>query len=314
MSRYLEPLFRNRIQFLALLVVIPIALLAGNLTLLRNHQVSAALWVDNPAYLGAAATPPDWSQYLSPAQNETDSFTQILKTESFKDSVANSLLATRAITTQKERAEVIGSLQSGLKVTASGAHLISLTYSCNRAALCLSVMTTTIDQYRQQLAGTQRSQAAVAEAFYATQLATAQNSMNSAQAALGSFLAQHPGTGLSDPTADKLQRDITTDRATVSSLSDKLSQTQLTAAASKMVVDTISRIADPPALDNGNILGAPETRRALLEAAVSWVVAIAYLALLGWLDRTVRDPQEIERKVHVPVLAIIPHFADMGSV
>ena len=316
MSRYLEPLFRHWIQFVALLLVIPVALVAGNLAFLRTHQASAQLWVDNPSYLGTAASPPDWSQYLSPAQNETDSLTQALKTQSFKDSVADSLVASGAITTRKQRGEVVGSMRSALRVTASGTHLVSLTYSCDRAALCLGVVTATIDQYRQQLADSQRNQAAVAEAFYTTQLATAQTNLTTAQAALSTYLVEHPGAGLTDPTgtADKLQRDVTTSRAIISSLSDKLTQTQLTAAASKKVVDTVSRIADAPAIDGGNILGAPETKRALLESGVSWLVAIAYLALLAWLDRTVRDPQDLERKVQVPVLATIPHFADMGSV
>jgi capsular polysaccharide biosynthesis protein len=44
-------------------------------------------------------------------------------------------------------------------------------------------------------------------------------------------------------------------------------------------------------------------------AAGAALPGIAYLVFLGWIDRTIRNPKEIEGRIGVRVVAMIGNFA-----
>src|ERR1700730_10610934 len=91
MARYIEILFRFKFRFLVLLALLPTAVGAVTIAMFPSYKANAQLWVDHPRYFGGA-TPSGWSQYLTPAQNEADSLTQLLSTGAFGRELSNRLV------------------------------------------------------------------------------------------------------------------------------------------------------------------------------------------------------------------------------
>ena len=50
------------------------------------------------------------------------------------------------------------------------------------------------------------------------------------------------------------------------------------------------------------------TKKVLLGALVGLVVSILLVFLLDYLDITIKSPEELERRVGLPVLGIVPRF------
>src|SRR5229473_709195 len=114
MAKYVELLFRFRIRFAALLLLLPMGIGAATVVLFPTYRATADLWVDNPNYFGASFSPIGWNQYLTPAQNQADTLSQLLGTDAFATGLADRLNASGFVTDPVERRQVVGSLSSQL--------------------------------------------------------------------------------------------------------------------------------------------------------------------------------------------------------
>lgn len=312
MSRYVEILFRFWIRFLILLVLIPTAVGVAFIIFFPSYKGSSSLWVDNPTYYGSRFTPVGWNQYLTPAQNESDSLTQLMSTQSFVGTLGDRLVASGAVTSNAELRQVLGSVYTTLKVKAIGSHLMTISVTCDRRPVCVAVLTQAITLFREQETKLQQDQADLGISFLSTELTQAQTSLKSAQDALSKYLADHPGlkpdaaVAATDSSLARLMADVQQKQSTVNDLQVSLSQAEYLSSASTRIEQMGPRVIDAPHISNGGLLGdGSSLKRALLASAICFAVGGAYLMLMTWVDKSARDAKELERRLKVRVVTTI---------
>lgn len=321
MSRYVESLFRFRIRFALLLLVIPVAAAAASVAFFPSYKASAALWVDYPTYFGSRFTPVGWNQYLTPAQNESDAFTQLISTSSFVGTLGDRLSASGAVTDPSEERTVLGYIYTTLKVNAIGSHLMTISVSCDRKPVCIAVLNETITLFREQESKLEQDQADVGIAFLSGQLATAQASEKSSEDALSKYLAENPTlkadavTAASYPELARLMADVQQQRANVADLQNQLSQAEYLNSGSARLTEVGPLVMDAPHISNGGLLGdGTSLKRAMVVAAAAVALGGAYLILVTWLDKTARDTKELERRLNVRVIAAIDKMRQLEHI
>jgi uncharacterized protein involved in exopolysaccharide biosynthesis len=312
-AKYVELLFRFRIRFAALLVLLPAILGAATVVLFPTYRAIADLWVDNPNYFGATFTPIGWNQYLTPAQNQADTLSQLLGTDAFATGLGDGLAASGVVTDQAERKQVVASVATQLKINATGSHLLTLTMTCDRAPVCTEVLTETIDLFRLQQAKLEQSQAEVGITFLSNQLNDAQAGLKSAQDAESKYLADHPGlkadaiSASTNPELARLMADVQQKTVNVQDLQSRLNGVQYLSSASAKLVDIGTRVIDAPHISKGGLIGdGSSLKRAALAGLVCVAIGVGYLFLMSWMDKTTRDLKELERYLKVPVVVTIP--------
>ncbi len=311
MVKYVEILFRYKFRFALLLVLLPA--LAGGVTVLMfpRYNATAQLWVDDPSYFGGA-TPTGWSQYLTPAQNEAAGLQQLLLTRQFSEDLYTRLAAD--IPDPGERIQAI----AGAKITifASGTYLLVAIVSCDKQPVCLYVLDRTIEALRDESIQMEKDNASAGVAFLTAQLKQAQANQSSADDALRKYVVLHPGakidadpTTITDPDLAKLATDVQSARAAVNTIQEQINRNQAIASASTAQIQSGPRVVDQPAIVKGGIIGdGSGVKKGGMAGGATLALGLGYLLLLGWLDKTVRDPREIEHRFKVPVVTTIPEL------
>jgi hypothetical protein len=318
MAKYAEIVFRQRTRFFALFLI-PVALGASIALLFATHRAAATLSIADPSSIGASFTPVGWSANQTPAQNLTDSVSQVIRTPAFSQSLSRSLTISDAVSGAGELQQVLASTDTKLKVSASGSHLMTLTYSCPRAALCLSVVSATIAILHEQLAKAQQNQAAAATDFWSGALKDAQANLAAAQKALQSYAAANPGTAVdassSDPQVVQLVNNVQLWRAKVAEAQNSLSQAQYLGSTSARFLQIATKVVDAPHVTSSRFIGDGTS---LLPGALVLLIGLAavatYVVLIGWVDRTAGDPKALEGRLGVPVVATIPKLVGSSGV
>ena len=310
MAKVAEVLFRNRIRFVAL-VLIPFAVGGAVTVVFASYPATATLKIEDPSAFGASFTPAGWTAGLTPAQNLADSVGQVVKTPAFAQSLSDRLTAAGAVSGPSDLRQTIASVTVNFKASPSGSHLVTLTYSCPRPSLCQSVMSDAIAIYQEQVVGIQRAQANTANAFWAGQLKDAQASLARAEAALHDYAAANPtvavDAGSSDPQVQQLLNDVQQWQAKVAEAQNSSSQAQYLGTASARFLQIGTTVADPPHMAGSRFVGDRSSLvPGILLTAAGLALVIGYLVLLAWLDRTAGDPKSLERRLGVPVVATIP--------
>lgn len=310
MAKVAEILFRHKIRFVAL-ALIPIALGGSVAVVFASYRATATLRIEDPSAFGAAFIPVGWSPSQTPAQNLADSFGQVVKTSAFAQGLSDRLSAEGAVSGSSELRQTLATVGANFKASASDSHLVTLTYTCPRSALCQSVMSDAIAIFQGQVSGIQQDQAAAATVFWNGQLKDAQVNLAAALTAIHDYAAAHPGTAVdvssSDPQAAQLANDVQLWRAKVLEAQNGLSVTQYLASASARFLQAGTTVADAPHIAGSRFVG---DRSSLVPAGIVGLIGlafvVAYLFLLAWVDRTAGDPKALERRLGVPVVATIP--------
>src|ERR1700680_1930606 len=318
MAKYAEILFRHRIRFVALLLL-PIALGAGIGVYLVSYRAAATLRIEDPSAFGTAFVPLGWSANQTPAQTLADSVTQVVKTQAFSQSLSDRLSSTNAISSPAELQQTIASIGTNLKVSASGSHLVTITFACHHAAVCVPVVSNTIDIFREQVVNTEKAQADASSVLWSAQLKDAQTNLTTAQAALQTYAAANPGVTMdassSDPQVVQLVDGVAQWKAKVVESQNNLSQAQYLGTASARLLQIGTTVSDPAHMTSSRYYGDGTS---LLPAALVALAGLALFAalffLLAWADRAVGDPKTLEHRLGVPVVATIPSLASSRGV
>ncbi|TMC54339.1 MAG: hypothetical protein E6J20_04525 [Chloroflexi bacterium] len=308
MFKYLEVLFRHWIRFALLCLALPLVAGGAALLIFQGKDGSAQLWVDNPAYIGNVSTANGWNQYLTPAQNAVDSLDQLTQTDTFYSQLGQGLLDSHAVGSMSERDQVLSDVRTSLVISSSGSHLVTIKVECRRANVCIQVLTTTISLHRDWLIRTEQQQADVASQFYTAQLQQAKERLQTASDALNAYLVAHPIqqtiVRTPDPRLDRLESDVQLAQTSVNDLQDKLQSIQFSKDAAAEIDQTAVRTVDPPKTSGGRFTSVTK-KYAIALAAAAALPGIAYLVFLGWIDRTTRNPKEIESRLGVRVVTTI---------
>jgi hypothetical protein len=312
MSRYVEIFFRFWIRFLVLLVLIPAVVGAATIVLFPSYRATSSLWVDSTGYYGYRFTPVGWNQYLSPAQNETDSLSQLMATGTFVGTLGDRLAASGAVTDPVERRQVLGAIYSTLKVRAVGSHLMTIGVTCDRRPVCVAILDLAIPLFRELETQLQKDQVEGALAFLSSSLDQAETNSRAAEDALGKWKATNPAlkadaaTAATDPGLYKLLTDLQAQQSTVRYLKDQIKDARYVSSAGADVEEIGPRVIDSPHLANGGLIGdGSSLKRALLASGLCVSVGVAYLMLMTWIDKTARDTKELERRLKVRVVTTI---------
>ena len=317
MIKYAEILFRHRLRFLILLLVLPLELSVSAAVLYPHNTAVSSLWVATPTYFNVAASATGWSQYLTPAQNTVDALDQMVKTGAFVRRLARDLDANGTFKDDGERAAVLGTVGADLHITVTGSHLVTLVYTAARGSVCIRVLAATLTIYEAWFTTEQQAQAKVAIDFYTTQILAQQEKLQIAQSDLSKYTAAHPQLKPQDaplvPEFDQLVRNVDQERAAVVRLQDKLEGIQLTDAAVAQIDRTILNVIDPPKVVATDRLSSLPRK----QIAIAWIACLALaagaLVLMTWLDRNARDPKELATRLGIRVVATIPDLASAGS-
>ncbi|MGH7760789.1 MAG: hypothetical protein ACREOY_05160 [Candidatus Dormibacteraceae bacterium] len=318
MATYLEVLFRHRLRF-ASLTLIPIAIAAGVMVAFTGYRASTTLSVADPASFGATFVPIGWSQSQTPAQNIADGIAQVVKTPAFVLSLSDALTSSGAASGSADAQQTARSLANNLKIGVSGSQLVTMSYSCQSASLCVSVLSAAVPVVRQLLIDTDQKQADATAAFWTAQLQDAQSNLASARADLKTFAAANPSAAVDGSSTDSrvvlLLDRIRQWQTKVSEAQDSLSLAQYTSSASARLTEIGTNVVNAPQLATPGILGdRASLKPAAIALAAGLVAVLAYLVILAWADKTVRDPKSIERRMGVPVVATIPRLASSRGV
>jgi len=185
---------------------------------------------------------------------------------------------------------------------------VTLRVECRVPQVCIQVLTTTISLHRDWLIQTEKQQADVASQFYTGQLVEAKTRLQSAIDALNAYVATHPTPQTlvrsPAPELDRLQSDVNSAQTDVNDIQDKLQSIQFSNDAAAEIDQTAVRVVDPPKTSSGRFTSVTK-KMAIALAAAAGVPGVAYLVFLGWIDRTTRNPKEIESRIGVRVVSLI---------
>lgn len=311
MFKYLEVVFRHWFRFVLVCLVVPALGGGAALFLFQGKDGSAQLWVDTPSYIGNVSTASGWNQYLTPAQNTVDSLNQLVQTDAFYTQLGQALIDTKTVGSFGERDQVLSDVRTSLSITSTGSHLVTLRVECPTAQACIQVLNTTVSTHREWLIQTEKQQADVASQFYTSQLLQAKQRLQTAIDSLNSYLAIHPVPQTinrsPDPQFDRLQSDVQQAQVQVNDIQDKLQSIQFSNDAAAEIDQTALRVVDPPRTSGGRFTSRTK-KMAMVFAVGAAVPGLAYLVFLGWIDRTIRNPKEIENRIGARVVATIGHL------
>lgn len=313
MAKYVDLLFRFRIRFALLLVVLPAIIGAATIFFFPTYKASAALWVPSTSIYGVGFTPIGWNRYLTPASNESDTLNQLLGTRAFAAGLNDRLIASGVVPDKTERDQVVWTVVARLKITASGSQLLNISMTCDRAAVCTQVLIEAIDLFNQQQRALQESQSKGAADFLRSQLKDAQASLKVAEDALQTYLAAHPGLKADAASAStnselaRLMGDVDQYKASANDIQYNLLTATSASSASTRLFETGPTVIDSPHISRGGLLGdGTSLKRAGMYAGACVAIGLIYLFALGWVDKTTRDVKELERRLKVHVVATIP--------
>lgn len=293
----------------------------------RSYEVSEVIWVDEPGTFGQISQSLGYNPYLTPAQNEVLLFSNLLGTETFNNALADKLMSGGAIATQRERAALIASLGS-LTVAPGGATTVtntdyaanrtmSIHYTCSNESLCKTVLIAALDVYRDQYANQKARAVASAKAIYTKRLEAAEAQVAAGIAAIQAYDAAHPraqGSTDTDPVRNSLQHRVDQAEGDVDQAKKELQLIDTGSQVSSGITADMA-VIDPPRTAK-SLFGIKGLRSDNLKTdaivfGVCLVAAIAYLILVAFIDRTVREPSEITSKLGKAVVTI-PDYHQAG--
>jgi uncharacterized protein involved in exopolysaccharide biosynthesis len=314
MIKYLEILFRFRIRFALMLVLLPAIAGAVTILLFPTYRASAQLWVDSPSYFGSGSTPSGWSIYLTPAQNEADSLNQLLYTRAFGNSLYDGLAPAVPDPLDRERALA----SSKLTISSLGTHLVVVSAICDRPPTCVAIVNTALDVLKRQQVQFEKDQAKAGIDFVGGQLKDSQASLATAEEALQKYLSEHPTVkvdSVADNNGPELSRLLSTVqqlRTKVSDLQNSLSRDQYVMSVATSVIQSGPRVVDQPQVSGTGLTGdGSSKKKAAIAAGCCLAVGLAYLFVLAWVDKTARNPRELEKRLEVPVVTTIPRLSSV---
>lgn len=300
----LEMLFRHRWRYLTLLVVLPLIGALICIPLFPKSTATELIWVQDQSLIGASL--PSYDSYLTPAQITQGDLEQFIQTRSFATRAESDLR--RQGVSASQATSIVDGLPTALVATTNGNNLLLLDYTCTHPSLCPLVLTTSWDVYEAYSASNVNSGLEVAEQAYKEQVQQAQQQLNSANAAVTGYLADHPSENpqtSTDPALTSLLQAVQTAQQTLQAAQSKLSGAQAQASSNRISVSSLYRVADPAHPDGGH-LGRLPTKQMLLVAVLFWALAGLSLVLSSRLERVVRHPHQLGVTLGVEVAAVMP--------
>jgi uncharacterized protein involved in exopolysaccharide biosynthesis len=316
--KFLEAFFRHKRLLLLPPLLIP--LIVGTLSYLMTplyYEGWTAVWIGQPAYIAATdqANP-----YLSPAQNQANRMTELLKTQSFLTDVARrtSLAPLTGSTVGQERLQAL--VLGQISMQPSGNNLLAIRYRSTTQQLTLQVLQALIDAYTEKTANDRTSQGTLAISFYESRVqATQDQAKQSADAVRryvqASRLSIDPSvsgdlTGLdtaatTDPQLKQLQSQAEFDQKQLDDARASLDKARFQVDAADQGQDLSFQVIDPPRIPTG---ASRDVKKLIIAPIAALLVGLigsgVLLVIILASDRSIRSETDLVPPVRV--LGIVP--------
>lgn len=315
MIRYLETFFRNR-----WIISIPaILLLCSGVALIfiqpLEFTASATIWAETSAYLDVQLSK---NPYATPGQIQASRFDEFVSTYSFARAIVDQTSIGKQ-GTEHTKDLLVDALHKGLLISNAGDHTIRVRFTYPDPNIALTVVQHAIDQFNKVTAESVTSQASDAIAFYQQQVKQYEdNVLPRSKANVSNYLAAHPEVrrnlatgGPPDPGFALVQQQFESDREQYDRLIGKLEEVQTQSMAASRNQELTFRTVDRPGLLEPN--GVRYTKKKLVMFAgigvgLSGGYTLLFLLLATELDRTLRNPSDVRRKLQLPTLEVIPDY------
>jgi uncharacterized protein involved in exopolysaccharide biosynthesis len=165
----------------------------------KPYKATANLWVDTaPPAASSISSPP---MLEPPAAAEQALLSELLNTDSFNASVADSSLLGKSLGAHSSRTKAAAVLGTGkIASTAVGNQVLQISYTASSPAMATNVLAAVIAQLRNYTGrlNAQHNQAAVA--YLSDQVKAGETALATARSRVNAYQAQHPGVSKANPT------------------------------------------------------------------------------------------------------------------
>jgi uncharacterized protein involved in exopolysaccharide biosynthesis len=299
LRRYIECALRIKFRLLLAAVLVFGSAFAFLYLSKQGYTSTATVWVDRPIYFN---TPNDWNQYRTPADNQANILSELIRTRQFSLTVAQR--AQVSMHTTAEEGVAIDDIQRNLKVDTFGDHLVRITYTNKQPTYGTAIISQTIGLFVEQLSVRQASEAQSAVQLYQDQLTTAQKDMDQARQQLTDYIQKNPesvaiGAG-ANPVLTDFQQQYDSARSRYDDLVSKINGIKTDSGAANLVSSDFFRLVDPPLdpeptplVSKANLVNAG------MAGGLALLLALAFTLISTWTDPLLYTLHDISRVVAV---------------
>jgi hypothetical protein len=318
--RFLEALFRYK--WLLILPPLLIPVVVGPIAVAMApsyYETSAGIWVDRATYLPSNGD--NFNLYISPAQNQINRMTDLLRTRAFVLDIASRTPYADAVKTPAGEDAFKRVFFRGFSMFPSGERVLTLRFRGANRQLTVQMINAVIETFKDKVTADRMAQAEIATNFYQTRLDASKAELDKANEALRRYVQANPRLTTIDPTAGaaatgaarlglpaeaidpqiaELVRQVDVHQKEVDSLKAALDQARLDASAALQGQEVGFQLVDAPQTPTRLIR---ERRTALVYPAAGLVVGLGLsatlLVLLVAADRSVRTEADLANVARV---------------
>lgn len=322
MEPYFETLFRHKLLFLFLLIVIP-TLGVGYAIDQRqiDFQSTGTVWAEKPAFLD---TGQDWNQWSTPAENQAGNVQEFIQTNSFALDVLRQTDLSNQLGNAVLAQQTLTDFRKNIAIRSVGTHLLAISFTDPNPKVAQQVVTAVIDTFNTEVLANATSTGSVTIAFYQKQLDDVNAKLADTTAAIRGYLDAHPELGR--PTGDTLNQMIASTSFAAQnpqfvnlvqqqgalqkqqqSYQSTIDQLTLSKDSAPIGAQQAFRVMDAPGLPTSPISSLKKFAMSIglgFGAALGFV--LAGTVLLTALDGTARSPRLAQRQLDIPAFAPLP--------
>lgn len=319
-ARFLETFFRHKLLILLPAIITPLVVVPFAFVLVKPYyEAWAGLWVERPAYVPSTD---DWNRYVTPAQNQQQRLTELMKTRSFTEDVARKTSLSPLLETPQGRDEVYEYLQRAIVPQATGNKLLNIRVRTEDPDLSMEIINATVSTFRDRNQNERMMQASQAISFYEQQLREAEERLVTTREGVRRYAVANPRavtepsgsaprsllpTAATDPQLAEILKRLESDEEEVKRLRGLVTQSKFDATATLEGTDSSLQVIDQPIYP----ARAQRERRRLLifpAAAVAIGTLVSALLLVGLAasDRSVRSTADLRSMSRV--IGVVPRM------
>jgi uncharacterized protein involved in exopolysaccharide biosynthesis len=332
-SRYLETFSRHKILFVLPVVLALFMSVWYSSSAPKKYETGMTVWFDTAVPNASSVTNP--SPYSTPAGDGQAEMQQFFGTDQFllavgHDSTLAKFLATYHPAKKGPSAlisklkglvkhsssgsapasaavvdgEILSTLGKAFTATAAGPQIVKVTMTSSDPSYMQSALAAVATEYQNEVSGSLKSRDKSEVSYYQNQLTTAQQSLASANSAVATYLAAHPGVTVdSSLQYSQLVQIATQAQNSYSNMQSQLQQAQ----------DTLQNVQAPAAFHVVDAAGpayAISGKKHMIFTVIAGLfvgvlISILALSTLTALDKTARRQEDIDGLLGLEVVATI---------
>jgi uncharacterized protein involved in exopolysaccharide biosynthesis len=312
MMRLLETFFRRWWAYLIPVVLFTAAGVALQSRAEAGYKSVGVITISSESLIGNLTAIRGDGQfgYETPADYTSRRINSLLGTDLFIESVVQNAGVSSAV---DSGTLTYLYLRKAIGAGAAGDSLVQVSATTYDAELSARLARGTLDAYVDYVISTDVSDSEDTVAFFNARLAEYNTALTNATTALDDYVSAHPGPALElrplneQIEINRLTNAVNAAQDQVTTIMRQSDEASLARDQAEADVNQRLRIVDEPQIPT-----APEPRLkklitvVLLFAVMGSLLAAAALVLCSIADRSVRSADEVEAKMGVPVLAVIP--------